>query len=171
MGAQVSGVGSNQLRATLLPWSGPQWQSESVSSYSKTQEEAKRKAASSPFYGKYNEYERLYAVLVSLNELEEDWDGYGAPSPSLAAINLGTKYLGAFLKEGLLPRRVVPSAEGGVALMFDSSPKHAYFEITNDKDLSVGTYGRGQELIVTDLTNQPSTAAKAKDIINNFFER
>ncbi len=174
MGAPVSSVGMNQLTGSLLPWSGAQWHSESVP-YRKAQEDAqrvaRRKAETSAFYGKYSEYDRLYAALLSLSKLEQDWDGYGAPSPSLASVDLGAKYLGAFLKQELLPERVVPSAEGGVALMFDSPPKHAYFEITNENELSVGTYGKGQKLTIADLTDGTSTAAKVKDIINNFFER
>jgi len=175
MGARISRVGVNQLPGTLLPWSGPPWRSESIPPipYGKRQEEAKQEAEKSAFYKKYNEYDRLYAILNSLTKLQEDWDSYGAPSPSPASVTLGTKYLAAFLSKGLLPHRVVPSAEGGVALMFSSSPKQAYFEITNEEELSIGTYGKGQKLTITDLSSESdaaANAAKARDIISSFFE-
>ncbi len=133
--------------------------------------EAIEKAATSAYYKRWTEYERIYAAILSLSQLPDGWDSYDAPPPSDAAIASALKLLGGLTSLGLLPDRSVPTADGGVGLLFDSGQKHAYIEVSNESEFSVGVYSKSSALDVSELSPSCDAALEAKQLVLAFFER
>ena len=71
----------------------------------------------------------LYDEIRRLQTISEGWDGYDAPAPNLAAIDGARRVLDQAFSNGHLPARILPSAEGGVFMVFSS---RGNIEIFND---------------------------------------
>jgi|SRR6202453_2062903 hypothetical protein len=87
--------------------------------------------------------EGLYDSLRMLESVSDDWNSYGSPRPSAKAIAVAGRMLNALRNEVFLPRRVLPSAEGGVALTFLSDTENrAVIESLNNDEAFVLLYDR-----------------------------
>jgi hypothetical protein len=87
--------------------------------------------------------EDLYDSLRMLEFVPDDWNSYGSPRPSTKAIALAERMLDELRHEVFLPRRVLPSAEGGVALTFLSDTENrAVIESLNNDEAFVLLYDR-----------------------------
>jgi hypothetical protein len=90
--------------------------------------------------------ERFESLSTSLNELifvPDDWNSYGSPSPSRPAIEVARGILGALFYGRLMPDRILPSADGGVALVFRTEgDNRAVVETLNDQTTYVLLYDR-----------------------------
>jgi hypothetical protein len=87
--------------------------------------------------------EGLYDSLRMLEFVSNDWNSYGSPRPSTKAISVAGRMLNALRDEVFLPKRVLPSAEGGVALTFLSDTENrAVIESLNNNETFVLLYDR-----------------------------
>jgi len=79
--------------------------------------------------------------LDHLRTLPDDWDGYGAETPSEEAISLARMVLDAIheTESAIEPTRVVASAEGGVVVCFARGDRYADIECFNSGEMAFGT--------------------------------
>jgi hypothetical protein len=76
---------------------------------------------------------RLDQEIVELADLNEGWDGYTAPAPSMVALNEARYVLRELHDEVLLPQAIGASGEGGVAFTFRANKdRRAQIEILNN---------------------------------------
>lgn len=80
--------------------------------------------------------------LDSMKSLQDGWDSYKAPPPSLVAINNTKKFISCMNNLGWFPSRVSSSVVGGVgitckSLNYNVNKKTAYFEFHNSGKLFV----------------------------------
>jgi hypothetical protein len=79
------------------------------------------------------------------SEIQEGWDSYASPPPSPDAVKWARRALDLALIARALPSTIVPSADGGIALCWDSNDKHAYIEFDNDGSAVAAMYqGMGE---------------------------
>lgn len=79
-------------------------------------------------------FERI-RQLESLGSLTRGWDGYQAEPPNATALGNGHNLLEALSSMSLVPERVVPSADGGVALILSTHPTYRAIECFNDGEI------------------------------------
>ena len=70
--------------------------------------------------------------LVQLRHLRDGWNGYAAPAPSERAINTANAFVDILLRAKYEPKRLAPSAVGGVGITQRSGAKKVYVEFFND---------------------------------------
>jgi hypothetical protein len=70
--------------------------------------------------------------LVQLRHLRDGWNGYAAPAPSERAINTANSFVVTLLRAKYEPKRLAPSAVGGVGITQRSGNKKVYVEFFND---------------------------------------
>lgn len=70
--------------------------------------------------------------LGALKALTNNWDGYGAEIPSNAVIERLTKILIAFVRQGLIPAKILASAMGGAGLIFTNSDRVVTIQVLNN---------------------------------------
>jgi hypothetical protein len=71
-------------------------------------------------------------TFKKLGHLREGWNGYKAPAPSKLAIDLARNFVDTLLREKYEPRRLAPSAVGGVGVTQRKGDKSVYVEFYND---------------------------------------
>ncbi|HTX40264.1 MAG TPA: hypothetical protein VMD25_00450 [Acidobacteriaceae bacterium] len=90
--------------------------------------------------------DRLDSLNTLLNRLylvPNDWNGYGSPAPSKDSIEISRKVLNSLWPESILPDKVLPSADGGVALIFRTdTDNRAVAETLNDHETYLLLYDR-----------------------------
>ena len=67
-----------------------------------------------------------------LSRLREGWNGYAAPAPTEQAILMAKSFVDTLLREKYEPKRLVPSAVGGVGITHRHGDKNVYVEFYND---------------------------------------
>jgi hypothetical protein len=67
-----------------------------------------------------------------MRQLREGWNGYAAPAPTEKAILAAKSFVDTLVQEKYEPRRVAPSAVGGVAVTHRQGSKKVYVEFYND---------------------------------------
>jgi len=91
-------------------------------------------------------FERFEIVNNWLNELcfvPNDWNAYGSPAPTRPSVERARSILTTLWAENLVPDRALPSAEGGVALIFRTpNQNRAVVEALNDFSAYVLLYDR-----------------------------
>ena len=70
--------------------------------------------------------------FIELSKLRDGWNGYNAPPPSPKAILTAQSFVDTLLREKYEPKRVTPSAVGGVAVTQRNRDKKVYVEFFND---------------------------------------
>ncbi len=90
---------------------------------------ARRKATAS------DEMNQLQTKLSKMDSLPPGWDGYSAPAPSETAITTAKSLLSAFLGEDFAPKRISPSAVGGVGITHKRESRKVYVEIYNSGEV------------------------------------
>jgi hypothetical protein len=65
-----------------------------------------------------DDIQALQEAIGKLSLLPENWNGYGSPRPSLAAIREARVIVERFRNAGFRPEKVTASADGGVGLIF-----------------------------------------------------
>lgn len=82
-----------------------------------------------------NSFEELERTLSQLASAPDNWNSYGSPAPTPKAIESARRILRTLEPERLAPRRVLLSADGGIALVFmSSSDNRAVIETLNSGD-------------------------------------
>jgi hypothetical protein len=70
--------------------------------------------------------------FVQLSKLQDGWNGYDAPAPSEKARRTAESFVDTLLKEKYEPRRLAPSAVGGVGVTQRKGNRSVYVEFYND---------------------------------------
>ena len=70
--------------------------------------------------------------FVQLSRLHDGWNGYDAPAPSEKAIRTAERFVDTLLREKYEPRRLAPSAVGGVGVTQRKGNRSVYVEFYND---------------------------------------
>jgi hypothetical protein len=84
----------------------------------------------------------LQEDLELARSLQDNWDSYGAESPSGDVIRQGRDLLVALAARQILPDAIVPSAEGGIALYFTQDETTTYVEYRNSGEAILANYGQ-----------------------------
>ena len=88
---------------------------------------------------------RLVACLTNLDQLKPGWNIYGAERPSAVALRISLRILRVLYSMDRLPDRVLPLADGGVALVYSRGSLYASFECFNDGEVTAGTSNRSDQ--------------------------
>ena len=64
--------------------------------------------------------------LVQLRHLQDGWNGYAAPAPSERAIDTANSFIDILVRAKYEPKRLAPSAVGGVAVTQRSGNRKVY---------------------------------------------
>lgn len=91
--------------------------------------------------------------LSQMTALVEDWDSYGAPTPTARTIESARQAMEKLRFNQLLPEVVAPSAEGGVSIYFSKGTQKAFIEFLNEGDVLFAHYGKDDEPNVKVLRN------------------
>ena len=67
-----------------------------------------------------------------LSRLQEGWNGYTAPAPTEKAILTAKSFVDTLLREKYDPKRLAPSAVGGVGITHRRGDRSVYVEFYND---------------------------------------
>ena len=78
--------------------------------------------------------------LAAIQFLRDGWDSYGAPAPSISAMEHAAAFLQKLRDRRFLPDAVIPSAEGGIAFYFEKGQRTAYFEYRNSGEAIAAMY-------------------------------
>ena len=89
------------------------------------------------------------------------WDTYGAEAPNDVARALARKILDALEADLLPPTRLMPSAEGGIAISFVEGDNRAEIEIYNNREIVAATYSGFSEPRAWELSNTESALKNA----------
>lgn len=83
--------------------------------------------------------------LDKLKGLPENWNGYGSEAPNRVAMFNARNILSVLHELGAMlePKKIVPSAEDGVAIFFENGKRHGLIECTNDDEIGVIVYELG----------------------------
>lgn len=115
----------------------------STQPFRRLRESLARSTDSSEFLTRMQAFNELTQALSDLSFTEQDWNSYGSPKPSVDAIRYAGEILNTLRRHNLPPARILPSAEGGVALVFTSStPNRAVIEALNDGETFLLLYNR-----------------------------
>jgi hypothetical protein len=107
--------------------------------------------------------------LDRARSLKSGWDSYGAPAPNGLTIDRASEGLRISRLRRNLPSTVVASAEGGIALCWDSRSKHAYIEYTNDASVVLAMYDLRETLAVDELSPSIESIAEAINRVGRFI--
>lgn len=107
--------------------------------------------------------QHLQEDIGRLSLLPENWNGYGSPRPTLAAIREATTIVKRFRAFAFRPEKVTPSADGGVGLVFVGHEKRRAviesFGTADDYVLFYDTDGNSRTLL------WPKDAAMQSDLL------
>jgi hypothetical protein len=110
-----------------------------------TNEIFKQQLLSSSHQSRYLELEQAFIELrdqmARLRLVRENWDSYGASRPDEAAFSAVEAALRAFRDMNVRPNGIMPSAEGGIGIMFTEREEYAHIEFDNSGETWVLTYG------------------------------
>jgi hypothetical protein len=88
-------------------------------------------------------YEAMSNLLNDLYFVPDDWNAYGSPAPSKPSIEISRGILNSLWTGKTLPDRVLPSADGGVSLVFlTDNDNRAVIETLNDDTSFLLLYDR-----------------------------
>lgn len=101
---------------------------------------------------------------MRLASLQAGWDTYNAEPPNETSRAYAERLLAVLELSSLIPARVLPSAEGGIALTFVASRKRAEIEVYNSGEMVAATYSDQDQLDVWEFawTEAPATVAKIR---------
>jgi hypothetical protein len=99
--------------------------------------------------------------------IEKNWDSYGAEAPNRISIRGAGEFAQRAIMDDLLPDRIEPSAEGGVAVAFFRGEKRAIAEFLNDGTRDLLLYKRSGEVFDSIPANESFEAILA--VTRNYF--
>ena len=80
---------------------------------------------------------RLTDQVGSLEQLEDNWDTEGAEAPNHKVLSNTKVVLEMLFHLNLAPDDIVPSAEGGIGIVFKHGELYADIELFNDEDIVI----------------------------------
>lgn len=75
--------------------------------------------------------------IENLRSLDSSWSAYQQESPNEIAIECALDILSIIRAESMVPLQIMPSAEGGVAIVFAKANKYADIECFNDGNVVI----------------------------------
>ncbi len=133
----------------------------STKSFRRLHESIARSAESSEFFSRLRAFEDLVRELAALRFTEPNWNSYGSPKPSADSIQAAGILLDTLRRHDILAAKVLPSAEGGVAIAFTSNtPNRALIEALNDGERFLLLYTRSGDSETIDLASEPQLQAQ-----------
>lgn len=76
--------------------------------------------------------------MDDMKSIKAGWDSYSAEAPNEIAMNNAKLVLDHLYSSSIIPDRIIPSVEGGVAITFIRDDRYADFECFNDGEIYVG---------------------------------
>lgn len=121
----------------------------------------------------FRETERIYRelsdTLDACAELGDDWNSYGAEKPSPATIKAAARFLGRLRREFFMPNRIIPSADGGIAVYFNRRDKTSYLEYRNSGEVILAMYDKHSDPEVLELTKSDGDESTAFNSIRGYL--
>ncbi len=114
-------------------------------------------------------YQELRSSLDVCATLADGWDSYGAAKPAKHSIEAADRFLQRLFAELFMPSRVIPSAEGGTALYFNSDNKTAYLEYRNSREVILAMFDDHSDPIVVELTENDADESRALSLIRSYI--
>lgn len=125
----------------------------------------------SEFLTKRNEFENLYSDLSQLASVQENWNSYGSPAPTEPSIEKARSILSALESAQLVPSKVMPSAEGGVAFVFMSQTENrAVLESLNSMESFILLYDRNGNSKTLDWDDSASHRSNLLDRLKDHLK-
>lgn len=117
-----------------------------------------------------NPFAEHLAKLRSLRKVDPI-GGKEVEAPSQSSIDWAAEVLGVFKDLSVAPAKVMPSAEGGVALYFVSDDKYCDIECLNTGEILGVVSNRHDRPIVWEVTHNVDSIAQAAIRIRQFLEQ
>jgi hypothetical protein len=114
-------------------------------------------------------YQELRSSLDACAALRDNWDSYGAARPSRHSIEATDRFLKRLFAELFMPNRVIPSAEGGMAVYFSSGNKTAYVEHRNSQEVILAMFDDHSDPIIIELTESDADESRALSLIRTYI--
>jgi hypothetical protein len=114
-------------------------------------------------------YQELRSSLDAYATLVDNWDSYGAAKPTRRSIEAADRFLHRLFAELFMPSRVVPSAEGGIAVYFNSDCRTAYLEYRNSKEVILAMFDDHSDPIIVELTENDADESRAVSLIRGYI--
>jgi|GEM_PF-3841355 hypothetical protein len=134
----------------------------SVSPLREVEREVMRSIQGSQYIRRYVRLESFIDPIKELARLKPNWDSYGAEPPNTTSVKSALQFLNDLTSTDLLPIRILPSAEGGVAFRFVSMDKRALVEFLNDGSVEAILYDSNG-----DLVTQPEEPEAPSEVIKS----
>jgi hypothetical protein len=100
-------------------------------------------------------FQKAQQDLRYMSDLPFNWDTYGAEPPRPQTLHRALELLVHLEQRSFVPTRVVPSAEGGVAVFFMRGDRYADIEFLNTGEVLAVTYVGKAEPDVWEITEEP----------------
>jgi hypothetical protein len=131
----------NNCPITLIDTQNRTQSTVSQNAYSLLIEKAVESISASRYLTDRHQFEFFSAALAELARTEANWNSYNAPTPTVEAIEDARRILAVLRIRLLMPSRVLPSADGGVSLIFSSDKNsRAVIECLNDRQCLLVLY-------------------------------
>jgi hypothetical protein len=114
-------------------------------------------------------YQELHSSLDTCATLADNWDSYGAAKPEKHSIEATGRFLQRLFAELFMPSRVIPSAEGGMAVYFNSENKTAYLEYRNSGEVILAMFDDHSDPIIVELTEDDADESRAVSLIRSYI--
>lgn len=114
-------------------------------------------------------YQDLCESLDLCANLANDWNSYDAEKPSPDTVKAVARFLRRLRAEFFMPNRVIPSAEGGVAVYFTRGSKTAYLEYRNSGEVILAMYDNHSDPLVVELTESDADESRAITEIRDYI--
>lgn len=114
-------------------------------------------------------YQELCSSIDTYTSLADNWDTYGAEKPSPHSIEATYRFLQKLFAELLVPNRVIPSAEGGMAVYFNSDNRTAYLEYRNSREVILAMFDDHSDPIIVELTENDADESRALSLIRSYI--
>ena len=114
-------------------------------------------------------YQEMRSSLDACAALQDNWDSYDAAKPARHSIEATDRFLGRLFAELFMPNRVIPSAEGGMAVYFHSDKKTAYLEYRNSGEVILAMFDDHSDPIIVELTECDADESRALSLIRTYI--
>jgi len=105
----------------------------------------------SDYWTRKNQFDAFHKRLSDLTSLPENWDAEDAARPTSVALDATRNALLAMQELGVMPERISPSVEGGVAVSFLRGRNRAFIEFYNSGEIVAATYEDEGEPVVWEV--------------------
>jgi hypothetical protein len=109
--------------------------------------------------------------LESMKQLPRDWNGYASEPPNSIALDRAGRILDILqeMETACEPKEVVPSAEGGVGILFAEGNKRGLIECSNDDEVAAIVYEPGGQSNSWSVANYDGGIKETLSRIDNYI--